>query len=70
MILRSRKPYGRTWIDEIETIGGYVTALLGRVPAKGEKINAPNGVVFTVLEGDSRRLKRIRIAPPAASNET
>lgn len=55
---------------EIETIGGYVTALLGRVPAKGEKIDAPNGVVFTVLEGDSRRLKRIRIAPPVASNET
>lgn len=46
------------------TVGGYISALLGRLPAKGEAITAPNGVVFTVLDGDARRMRRIRIAPP------
>jgi len=50
----------------IETVGGYVTAFLGRVPAKGERVTGPNGLVFTVLDGDQRRLKRLRIAPMPA----
>jgi CBS domain containing-hemolysin-like protein len=56
---------------DIESIGGYVTALIGRVPAVGEAIAAPNGLVFTVMEGDQRRLKRVRIAaiPPAEAAE-
>lgn len=55
---------------DIGTIGGYVTAFLGRVPVKGEVVTAPGGLVFTILDGDSRRLKRVRIAPaPAASEE-
>ncbi|KAF0231866.1 MAG: hypothetical protein FD175_427 [Beijerinckiaceae bacterium] len=48
---------------DIGTIGGYVTAFLGRVPVKGEVVTVPVGLVFTVLDGDSRRLKRIKIAP-------
>lgn len=54
---------------DIESIGGYVTALIGRVPVVGEEITAPNGLVFTVMEGDQRRLKRVRITaitPPEA----
>lgn len=53
---------------DIGTIGGYVTAFLGRVPALGEIVTSPSGLVFTILDGDSRRLKRVRIAlaPPAA----
>ena len=47
---------------DIETIGGYVTARLGRVPARGEKIDDPSGLRFTVLDGDKRRLKRLKIA--------
>lgn len=56
---------------DIESIGGYVTALIGRVPAVGEEIAAPNGLIFTVMEGDQRRLKRVRIAaiPPAEAAE-
>ncbi len=51
---------------DIGTIGGYVTAHLGRVPVPGEVVSAPGGLVFTILEGDSRRLKRVRVAltPP------
>ena len=54
---------------DIGTIGGYVTAFLGRVPAKGEVVTAPSGLVFTILDGDSRRLKRIRIAPAPSMPE-
>lgn len=53
---------------DIGTIGGYVTAILGRVPVLGEIVTSPSGLIFTVLDGDSRRLKRVRIAlaPPAS----
>lgn len=47
---------------DIETIGGYVTALVGRVPQRGERISDPEGVVFTVLDGDKRRIRRLKIA--------
>jgi len=47
--------------DDIDTLGGLVTALAGRVPRPGEVISGPNGLEFEVLEADPRRLKRLRI---------
>ncbi len=46
---------------EIDTIGGLVSYIAKRLPHKGEIITAPNGVTFHILDGDSRRLKVIRI---------
>jgi CBS domain containing-hemolysin-like protein len=54
---------------DIGTIGGYVTAFLGRVPSPGESIIAPNGLQFTILEGDRRRIRRLQIVPPVAEAE-
>lgn len=51
---------------EIETIGGYVTAMLGRVPTQGEIVSPPGGLTFTILEGDARRVRRLRAAPTPA----
>lgn len=48
---------------DIGTIGGYITAYCGRVPAPGEIVQLPDGLTVTILEGDSRRLKRVRISP-------
>lgn len=48
---------------EIGTIGGYVTALLGRVPARGEVVTPPGGLTFTIVDGDARRVRRLRVAP-------
>lgn len=48
---------------EIGTIGGYVTAFLGRVPSAGESVATDNGLIFTILDGDSRRIRRLRITP-------
>lgn len=48
-------------LDEIETLGGLVFALAGRVPARSEVIKHPSGLTFEVLEADARRVRKIRI---------
>ncbi|HJU32252.1 MAG TPA: hemolysin family protein [Hyphomicrobiaceae bacterium] len=50
--------------EDIDTLGGLVFALLGRVPARGELIRHPTGVEFEVLDADPRRVKKLRIHPP------
>jgi CBS domain containing-hemolysin-like protein len=47
--------------DEIDTIGGFLVTIAGRVPARGELIRGPGEVEFEVLDADPRRVKRIRI---------
>lgn len=54
---------------DIETVGGLVFTLAGRVPARGEVISHPSGFEFRVLEADPRRIRRVRmrrIAPAQA----
>jgi CBS domain containing-hemolysin-like protein len=48
---------------DVDTIGGLVTAIAGRVPARGEIVGGPQGFEFEVLDADPRRLKRVRIHP-------
>jgi hemolysin (HlyC) family protein len=50
---------------DVDTLGGLVIFLLGRVPQRGEIIAHPAGYEFEVLEADPRRIKRLRIRPPA-----
>ncbi|MGY9055833.1 MAG: hemolysin family protein [Alphaproteobacteria bacterium] len=47
--------------DNIDTLGGLVFNLVGRVPSRGEIVVHYSGVEFDILEGDPRRLKRLRI---------
>ena len=47
--------------EEIDTLGGLVFMLAGRVPARGEVIPHPNGPDFEVIDADPRRIKRLRI---------
>lgn len=54
---------------DIETVGGLVFNLAGRVPAKGEIIRHPSGIEFLVLEADARRIRRLRARPPAEQSE-
>ena len=51
-------------IDDIDTLGGLVAAIAGRVPARGEIVVGPQGFEFEVLDADPRRIKRVRIHPP------
>lgn len=56
--------------DNVDTIGGLVSTLAGRVPAKGESV-AAGAFVFQVLDSDRRRIKRLRIsyADPATLDD-
>jgi magnesium and cobalt transporter len=57
---------------DIETVGGLVFNLAGRVPTRGEIIAHPSGIEFLVLDADARRIRRLRVrktvaeAPPEA----
>ena len=52
--------------EDIDTLGGLVIYLLGRVPQRGEIVTHPAGYEFEVLEADPRRIKRLRIRPITA----
>jgi CBS domain containing-hemolysin-like protein len=47
--------------EDIDTLGGLIVTLAGRVPAPGETIEGPQGLVFEIVEADPRRIKRISI---------
>jgi CBS domain containing-hemolysin-like protein len=49
--------------EAVETAAGLVTALVGRVPERGEVITHPAGFEFEVTEADPRRIKRLRVRP-------
>jgi magnesium and cobalt transporter len=49
---------------DIDTVGGLVFTLAGRVPAKGEVISHPSGIEFRVLDADARRIRRVRVRRP------
>jgi len=45
--------------DEIDTVGGLVTSIFGRIPKAGEK-RAYRGFVVEVLAAELKRVKRVR----------
>jgi CBS domain containing-hemolysin-like protein len=47
--------------EDIDTLGGLVFFLAGRVPSRGELIQHPNGLEFEVVDADPRRIKRLRV---------
>ena len=49
---------------DIDTVGGLVFTLAGRVPARGEVISHPSGLEFRVLDADARRIRRLRVRRP------
>ena len=53
--------------DEVDTLGGLVFTLAGRVPERGEIIVHPVGLEMEVLDADPRRVKRLRIRDKSAA---
>jgi len=47
--------------EDIDTLGGLVFSLVGRVPVCGELVPHPKGIEFEVLEANSRQIKRLKI---------
>ena len=54
---------------DIDTVGGLVFTLAGRVPTKGEVISHPSGLEFRVLDADPRRIRRVRVRRTAEPTE-
>jgi hemolysin (HlyC) family protein len=50
--------------EDIDTLGGLVFSLSGRIPGRGELVHHPSGIEFEVLEADPRRIKKLRIHTP------
>ncbi len=51
--------------EDIETLGGLVFTIVGRVPARGELVRHSSGIEFEVLDADARRIKKLKIHVPA-----
>ena len=48
--------------DEIDTLGGFIISIAGRVPVKGEVIRySPSGLKFEILEADPRKVILVKI---------
>lgn len=49
-------------LNEVDTLGGLIYSELGRIPARGEVVQAVPGFEFHVLDADPRRIKKVRIS--------
>lgn len=49
--------------EEIDTLGGLVFTALGRIPVRGELIDAVEGLDIEVTDADPRRIKKLKIYP-------
>ena len=54
--------------EEVDTVGGLIFSVLGRIPVRGEVVQAIPGYEFHVLEVDPRRVKKVRIVPLSAAD--
>jgi len=55
--------------EDIDTLGGLVFSLAGRIPSRGELVRHKSGIEFEVLEADPRRITRLRIHKPHTPRE-
>lgn len=55
--------------DEIDTVGGLVISLAGRVPGRGEIVRHPSGLEFEIIESDPRHVSMVKIRRLIKSTE-
>ena len=54
--------------EELDTLGGLVFSLAGRVPVRGELVKHSSGVEIEIVDADPRRVKHLRIHNLPAEN--
>ena len=47
--------------EDVDTLGGLVVAMAGRVPQRGEILKHESGLTFEINDADPRRIKSIKI---------
>jgi len=55
--------------EDIETMGGLVSRLAGRVPRRHDRLSHPAGLSFEIVDADPRRVKRVRVSAAAPPDE-
>lgn len=55
--------------EEYDTVGGLIVSLIGRVPGRREIIKHPSGIEFEIIDGDPRRVKRLRVQTKSSGPE-
>ncbi len=50
--------------DEVDTLGGLVFLMAGRIPEKGESVDHPSGWKLEAIDSDPRRIIRVRLHAP------
>jgi CBS domain containing-hemolysin-like protein len=50
--------------DEVDTLGGLIFLLAGRIPARGECVVHPTGWRLEAVDADPRRILRVRLHAP------
>ncbi len=56
-------------IEDIDTLGGLVVSLAGRVPAAGETITHASGLSFDIVASDGRRVQSVRLRPASGAEQ-
>ena len=47
--------------EDIDTVGGLVFNLIGKIPSRGQVISHKSGLEFTILDADTRKIKRLLV---------
>ena len=47
--------------EDIDTVGGLVFNLIGKIPSRGQVIAHKSGLEFTILDADTRKIKRLLV---------
>jgi CBS domain containing-hemolysin-like protein len=55
--------------EDVETLGGLAVVLAGHIPQPGEVIAHPSGWKIEVVDGDARRVTRVRLHAPEVKED-
>ena len=47
--------------EDIDSVGGLVFNLIGKIPSRGQVIAHKSGLEFTILDADTRKIKRLLV---------
>lgn len=51
-------------IDDIDTLGGLIFSITGRVPQRGEIIKHSSGTTFEIKDADPMKIKSVKVSTP------
>jgi CBS domain containing-hemolysin-like protein len=55
--------------EDVDTLGGLASVLAGHVPQPGEIVDHDSGWRLEIIDGDTKRVTRLRLHPPPAMAE-